>query len=169
MRKTIISGVYRGKIEKSKKEEQEFGRGKKDFVICGDCNAVYYQKSWHHGFADYKRLNENKQVSFTICPACQMIKDGKFEGKIVIENVPEEYRDDILGNIKNTGEKEYERDPMDRIIGIKNLESKIEVLTTENQLARNIARQIERAYKGVKSEIIWSREESIARIIVKFY
>lgn len=168
MENSIISGKYRNKIEKSKKEEQEFGPGKKDFVICGDCNAVYYQKSWHHGFADYKRLNENKQVSFTICPACQMIRDGKFEGKVVIENVPEEYMDDILRNIKNIGEKEHERDPMDRIIGIKNLETRIEVLTTENQLARNIARQIERAYKGVKSEIIWSKEESTAKIIVTF-
>ncbi len=168
MKDNAVSGTYRKKIEKSKKEEQEFSKGRKDFVVCGDCNAVYYQKSWHHGFADYKHLTENKLVNFAICPACQMIKDNKFEGKVVFENVPEELRDEIVRNVENTGKKEFERDPMDRIITIKNQESRIEVLTTENQLARNIARQAERAYKGCKSEVIWSKEESAAVIIVRF-
>jgi len=166
------------KIPNPKEKEQEYGPGKKDFVVCSDCNAVYYHKSWHHGFTDYKHLTENKAVNFIVCPACQMIKDGKFEGKVVFENVPEELRDEVMRNAENTGKKEFERDPMDRIIRIKNpargearqrrQESRIEVLTTENQLARNIARQVERAYKGCKSEVIWSKEESAAVIIVRF-
>ncbi|MFY9457590.1 MAG: hypothetical protein WAP23_01510 [Candidatus Spechtbacterales bacterium] len=174
MKDNSISGKYRKKIEKPKKEEQEYGPGKKDFVVCSDCNAIYYQKSWHHGFADYKHLDESKPVSFSICPACQMIKDKKFEGKVVIENILSEHKDEILNNIKNTGERAYKRDPMDRIIGIRNYESavkgryNVEVITTENQLARNIARQVERAYGGVKSEITWSKQESVARIVVKF-
>jgi hypothetical protein len=63
---------------------------------------------------------------------------------------------------------------MDRIIGIKNYESRIkgrytiEILTTENQLARNIARQVEKAHKGAKAEVIWSKEESAARIAIRF-
>lgn len=168
MKDNAISGVYRKKIEKHKKEEQEFGPGKRDFVICGDCNAVYYQKSWHHGFADYKHLSENKAINFTICPACQMIKHNKFEGKVIFKNVPTEYKDQISNNIKNTGERAYKRDPMDRIIKSEINGFTIEVLTTENQLARNIARQVERAYKNVKSEVIWSKEESAAVIIVRF-
>jgi len=163
-----ISGKYRKKIERSKKEEQEHGAGKKDFVICEKCNAVYYYKSWKHGFADYKHLNEDKQVNFRVCPACQMIKDKKFEGKVVFESVPSEYKEDILKNIKNTGERAYKRDPMDRIIEVKESRDNIEVTTTENQLARNIARQVERAHKGAKARIQWSQEESVARIVVRF-
>ena len=163
-----ISGVYRKKIERSKKEEQEHGAGKKDFVVCEKCNAVYYYKSWKHGFADYKHLNQNKNIKFEICPACQMIEDKKFEGKVVFENVPNEYKEDILNNIKNTGERAYKRDPMDRIIEMKESGGNVEVTTTENQLARNIARQVERAHKGAKADIRWSKEESVARIVVGF-
>jgi len=168
MKDNTISGAYRKKIQRSKKEEQEYGAGKKDFVVCQICNALYYYKSWHHGFADYKHLNEDKQVNFTVCPACQMIKDKKFEGKVVFENVPEEYREDIRNNIKNTGERAYKRDPMDRIIAVKESGGNIEVTTTENQLARNIARQVERAHKGAKADIRWSKEESVARMRVRF-
>ena len=163
-----ISGKYRKKIERSNKEEQEHGAGKKDFVLCQNCNAVYYYKSWKHGFADYKHLNQNKKIKFETCPACRMIEDKKFEGKVVFKSVPKEYKKDILNNIKNTGERAYKRDPMDRIIEVKESGGNIEVTTTENQLARNIARQVERAYKGTKARIQWSREESVVMIMVTF-
>lgn len=168
MKDNSVSGKYRKKIERSKKEEQEYGPGKKDFVVCSDCDAVYYQKSWHHGFAEYRHIRESKQVTFTICPACQMIKDGQYEGSVVFKNVPVEHKEEILRNIKNTGERAYKRDPMDRIISVKENNGDIEVLTTENQLARIIARQVAQAHKNAKSDIIWSKEESAARIEVKF-
>ena len=169
----MIFGKYRKKIERSKKEEQEFGPGKKNIAICKKCEAVYFYKSWHHKLEDYKHLSEDKSVNFVLCPSCQMIEDDKFEGQVVMENVPEEYKDDILANIKNTGERAYKRDPMDRIIKVSCQFSvvsryNIEVLTTENQLARNIARQVEKAHKGAKAEVIWSKEESAARIAIRF-
>ena len=168
MKNNNVSGKYRKKIERSKKEEGEYGAGKKDFGICEKCNAVYYYKSWKHGFSNYKHLNENKSINFITCPACKMIKDKKFEGKVIFENVPKEYREEILNNIKNTGERAYKRDPMDRVIEVSEPGDNIEVTTTENQLARNIARQIERAHKGAKADIKWSKEESTARIVVRF-
>jgi len=168
MRGNNISGKYRKKIERSKKEEQEYGAGKKDFVVCEKCNAVYYYKSWKHGFADYKHLNQNKNIQFEVCPACRMIKDKKFEGKVVVENVPSEHKEEIVRNIKNTGERAYKRDPMDRIISVKKNGNNIEVLTTENQLARIIARQVTSAYKNAKSDIVWSKEEDVVRVVVRF-
>jgi len=163
-----VSGKYRGKIERSRKEEQEFGPGKRDITICKDCSAVYYYKSWHHGLGKYKHLSEEKAVDFTLCPACGMIKEGKFEGRVVFESVPSKYSKDILNNIKNTGERAYKRDVLDRIISIKKKGNSIEVLTTENQLARNIARQVARALKGAETDITWSREESNVSVVVRF-
>jgi len=163
-----ISGKYRKKIERSRKEEQEFGPGKKDIVMCKKCDAVYYYKSWHHGLAEYQSLSEDKRVDFALCPACQMIEDNTFEGRVIFKNVPAMYKDTILANIKNTGERAYTRDPMDRIIKIIDTGDTVEVLTTENQLARNIARQVERAFKGAKTDTSWSKEESGARVVVVF-
>ncbi len=180
----LIFSKFRKNVEKSRREEQEFRPGKKDVAICKKCDAVYFHKSWHHKLEDYKQLSEEKAVNFLLCPACKMLEDNKFEGQVIIENVPEEYKDDVSANIKNTGERAYKRDPMDRVSSIKyspyggspsgrqvssdKSKYNIEVLTTENQLARNIARQIEKAFKGTKTDVRWSKEESVARIVVRF-
>lgn len=161
-------GKFHAGIEKSKSEEQEYGPGKKSITLCKKCEAAYYKKSWHHGIEDYKNLREDNRVIFAVCPACQMIADRKFEGELILENVPGGYKEEILRNIKNTGTQAYEKDPMDRIIAIREEGGRVQVQTTENQLARNIARQIERAYKNAKVETRWSKAESIVRLRVTF-
>ena len=97
-----------------------------------------------------------------------MKKNKNFERQVVFHNNPEKYKEEIISNIKNTGERAYKRDPLDRIISIKKTGDRVEVLTTENQLARNIARQVTRAHKNFQSDISWSKNESVARIVVKF-
>ena len=161
-------GKFHAGIERSVKQEQEYGLGKKNIVLCKKCEAVYFNKSWHHGLEEYKNLREDNRVVFVMCPACQMIADHLFEGEVIIENVPETLKDEVVRNIKNTGAIAEERDPMDRIIRIKNLESRIEVTTTENQLARAIAREVAQAYKGATVETRWSKEESVTRLKVTF-
>lgn len=155
-------------IERSKKEEQEYGPGKKNIVICEDCGTVYYNKSWHHNLLDYKHLSEDKRVNFVLCPACRMIKEGKFEGRVTFRKVPKDYKKEILNNIRNTGDRAYKRDPMDRIISIKDKGGFIEVLTTENQLAVNIARQVKRAFKKFDIDISWSKDESVVEVRANF-
>lgn len=155
-------------IERSKKEEQEYGPGRKDITFCEDCDAVYYNKSWHHKLRDYKYINEDKRVNFAVCPVCQMIREGKFEGKVTFQNVPKDYKKEIINNIRNTGERAYKRDPLDRIISVKDEGRIIEVLTTENQLAVNIARQVKRAFKKFDVDISWSKDESVVRVEANF-
>lgn len=162
------TGKFHAGVEKSPKEEQEYGPGKKNIVLCKNCEAVYANKSWHHGLQEYKNIREDARVVFTICPACQMIADHAFEGEVVLENVPGTNRDEVIRNIKNTGALAYERDPMDRVISIKEEGGRIEVKTTENQLARAIAREVAQAYKGATVQTRWSKEESVVRLKVTF-
>ncbi|MBI1888381.1 MAG: hypothetical protein HYS15_00370 [Candidatus Spechtbacteria bacterium] len=165
------SGKFHAGIEKTTKEEQEYPHAKKGIFACKICDAVYYSKSWHHKREAFQKLNSLKDVDmkFFVCPACQMLNDGTFEGEIIIENSPQDSQGDVLRNIKNTGQKEYERDPMDRILKIEERPGHIRVLTSENQLARNIARQIERAYKKrARLKILLSKEDDLIRIVIRF-
>ncbi len=153
---------------KSKKEESEFGKGKKDILICKKCNAVYYYKSWHHRLDDYPYLSEKKNLKFVLCPACQMIKDKKYEGELIIENISQKARKEIINTVKNMGEEAFRRDPQDRIISIKEVNGnskKIRILTTENQLAVRIGKKIKRTFKG-RISVKYSKKESTARVKV---
>ena len=159
---------YPSHFPKSRKEESEFGEGKKDILICKKCNAVYWYKSWHHRLDDYPYLSEKKNLKFVLCPACQMIKEKKYEGELIVENVSPKVRKEIINTVKNMGEEAFRRDPQDRIISIKesNGNSKrIRILTTENQLAVRIGKKIARTFKG-KLNIRYSKKESTARIKV---
>jgi NMD protein affecting ribosome stability and mRNA decay len=153
---------------KSKKESQEFGKGKKDILICRKCNAVYWYKSWHHSLDDYPELKEEKGIKFVFCPACRMIKEGKYEGELILENVPGEKKEEIENLINNFGELAYQNDPMDRIISIEEIaKGMIRVLSTENQMIKRLAKKLKRTYKG-KINIVHSKKESVVRVRVVF-
>lgn len=161
-------GKFHAGVERPVKEEQEYGSGKKSITLCKKCEAAYYKKSWHHDIMEYKNLREDNRVTFTVCPACKMIANQKFEGEVILENVPGACMDEVIRNIKNTGALAYERDPMERLISIKNKGERIEVQTTENQLARAVAREVAQAFKGATVQTRWSKEESVVRLKVTF-
>jgi len=163
-----IRGKFTLRRPKSRKEEAEFGPGKIDYIICPQCGCVYFDKSWHHSLEqDFKRLKETKNIQFRICPACQMIKDKKYEGEITLEAVPKEFEEDIKNLAKNYGKRAIEADPMDRIIKITQEKEKIRILTTENQLAVRIAKKIKQSFGG-EIKISYSHQEDTVRIKVRF-
>ncbi|MEA2113485.1 MAG: BCAM0308 family protein [Patescibacteria group bacterium] len=163
-------GSCQPRVPKPRKEEAEFGPGKVNIIICKDCGAVYFYKSWHHYLEKHKKLFKDKPIKSAVCPACQMIRDKMFEGQIILKNMPADKKNEILESIQNIGKRAFKRDPMDRIISVKEKNGEIEILTTENQLAVSIAKQIKRAFKGEKAElkISWSHQESVVRVILNF-
>jgi NMD protein affecting ribosome stability and mRNA decay len=156
----------------SKKEEQEFGPGKKGFVMCPDCNAAYYNKSWHHGLEGAVRdqLPEefaDHDVTFETCPVCKMKKDGTYEGEVIIKlgKPAEEYKEEILKAIRNSDDQAQDRDVMDAVLKIDDRGSEIRVYTSENQLAVKIGKKLDSAFKGGRLEIKYSEGEDTARVI----
>jgi NAD-dependent SIR2 family protein deacetylase len=181
-----IQGKFRPRRPKSRKEEQEFGPGKIDVLICPHCRSVYYGKSW-------KRKLKNlrfKQIKLELCPACQMIKDKKFEGELILENIPERFKEEIKRLIKNFGKRASLIDPQDRIISVEEKKIKrptaqrkrgaksrkefekaidLRILTTENQLAQRLAKKIKETFGGkLKPSISHSHQESTTRIKISF-
>ncbi|MEX2007970.1 MAG: hypothetical protein WD850_00485 [Candidatus Spechtbacterales bacterium] len=161
-------GNFRGKLPRPKKDEQEFGPGKKDLVMCPDCNAVYYDKSWHHSLANYDRLQNEKQLRFEICPADRMRRDHLFEGEVVLENIPRHERDDVMGLLERVSGRAYERDPLDRILSQETAGGTLTIRTSENQLALNLAKQVHRAYKATEMKSMLSEKESPIRVRVRW-
>lgn len=148
-------------MPRPQKAQAEFGRGRSGFIVCQTCKAVYHKKSWHHGFPQGDR--GDKLIRFELCPACRMIHNKMFEGQVIIENVPREKREDIAARIKNVGERARIDDVLARIIKITRQGKNIEVLTTENQLAHMIARQVQELLRG-KIDIRFSEDESVVRV-----
>jgi len=161
MKKMFEKSSWR--FPKSKKEEAEFGNKKKSILVCKECDAFYWQRSWRHGLDGYENFSKGKKVKSVICPACQMIKDGKYEGEVIIENLAETKKEEVENLINNFSEVAFDKDPMDRIIFVETIaKGMLRILTTENQMAQRLAKKIQKTFKG-KIFLIHSRKESTLR------
>jgi NMD protein affecting ribosome stability and mRNA decay len=84
-----------------------------------------------------------------VCPACRKISDN-YEGGIVnLEGeFLENHKDEILNIIRNVKEVEMKARPLEKIIGIVDNGSMVEIKTTYEHLARRLGEAIHKAYKG---------------------
>ncbi|MBI2639859.1 MAG: hypothetical protein HYW90_03145 [Candidatus Sungbacteria bacterium] len=166
--------------QKSRHAQQEFGPGRREYIICPDGGEAYFHKSWHHSLVDFsargampagplrrsfseasrrgsafggKHLSGDKKLSFKLCPFHQMVKNKQYEGEVVIENVPVKNRQELVRLIERSGEHGYRRDPMDRIIKIETKGDSLRVETSENQLAQKIANKIRDRFKKTNQEV----------------
>ena len=160
---------YDIKIISSRVAEHEFPKGKTGLIFCKDCNAVYYKKSWHRSLRAYKNLREDLAVTFSRCPACEMVKNKQFEGEIIIKNVPEKNSNDLIHLIEAFCHRAYERDPMDRLINLEKTKDGFIVKTTENQLAVKLAKKIKETFKKVDYKISYSSSPSDVTYIVLIF
>jgi hypothetical protein len=161
MKKMFQKSSWR--FPKSKKKEAEFNKGKKSILACRECGAFYWHKSWRHNLIDHQDFSKGKEVKLIVCPACQMIEDGKYEGEIIIENLAERKKEEVENLINNFSEIAFDKDPMDRIISIETIaKGMLRILTTENQMAQQLAKKIKKTFKG-KISFIHSRKESTLR------
>jgi NMD protein affecting ribosome stability and mRNA decay len=150
-------------------EEHEIPKGKSGLIFCKECEAVYYKKSWHHNLKDYKKLKENLPVKFSLCPACQMIKNRQFEGEIIVKNIPGKIKNDLINLAKTFCRRAFEVDPMDRLIAVKEAKEGLRITTTENQLAVRLAKKIKQTFKKVEMKISYSPAPSdVVYIVVEF-
>ena len=137
-------------------EKHEIPKGKLGLILCPECNAAYYKKSWHHNLRYYKNLRENLPVKFAVCPACKMIKNRQFEGEIIIENAPAENYNELINLIKSFCRRAYGKDSQHRLIEMKNIKEGIRIAVTENQLAVKLAKKIKDTFKKVDYKVSYS-------------
>jgi len=150
------------------KDREEFGPGKKDLIICKECKAVYYYKSWHHKIEDYPQLKPSKKINFSLCPACKMIKSKNYEGEITVKNFPEDKKEELKNLIENFGRRAWEKDSQHRVSSIKEDKNNLIVHTTENQLAQRLGEKINEVF-GKKNKVKISHSgEDVIRVEIVF-
>ncbi len=172
------SSYRKAKLFKSQHEFEEFGKGKQGLVVCEKCQAVYYKKHWHHKLAtlnapEIRGLSKEKKktppINFVLCPACQMIKNRQYEGEIIIKNIPERLAVELENFVKGYCRRAYQRDPLDRLIGIKKSGNNWTVTVTENELANKLGKKIQTLFNNVKTRTSFMPEPSdVAKVVVEF-
>ncbi len=155
-----------------KSDEREFGLAKNEFIVCKDCKAVYFKKSWRHSLdEDIKHLEKNyhkKKIEFKLCPTCRMKKEKIYEGELILKNIPISKEKDALNLIKNMDYEAQRRDPLDRILWQEKSEGEIRFYISENQLTVLMGKKLKESLgnKG-KLNIIHSNQSPV-RVKLEF-
>lgn len=159
---------------KPKSDEQEFGLAENEYIMCGDCGAVYFDKSWHHSISeDSAHLKEKnlykKDLGFKICPPCRMKKDKIYEGELILINIPEEKSRYLMNLIGNLNEEAQKRDFMDRILWREENGNEARLYLSENQLTVFMGRKVEEAFKNAGKLSISHNPEGPVRVKWEFH
>jgi hypothetical protein len=141
---------------------------KANILLCKECNAAYWFKSWHHSLDDFPKLKEEKNLKMVVCPSCKMKEDGKYEGELILENIPQEKSEEIKNLVVGFGDISFKNDPMARTLTIDEIaRGMIKLTVTQSQMINQLAKKIKKAYKG-KVNFINSKRDDVVRIRVVF-
>jgi hypothetical protein len=166
--KSQLSGTFQNQARRARMiSPKTLGRGA---ARCSSCGAVYFDKHWHT-CADTKCRLKAIGGSERLCDECRLktkvigSRDSDYAGEVVIEGLKdptEKY--EVRRLAERVGKRAVSRDPEDRIVSVSETGGKLVVRTSENQLAVSIGKQIDRARKGGKLEIAWSKVDKMVRV-----
>ena len=126
-------------------------------VRCPDCGVIYSGGRWNWGLAPEGAQEQR-------CPACQRVHDRYPAGYVVLKGeFLAGHRDEVLQLARNREAKEKAEHPLERIMGIEDVEGGVQITTTDTHLARDIGEAVHSAYKG-DLEYHYNMEQNLLRV-----
>jgi NMD protein affecting ribosome stability and mRNA decay len=126
---------------------------------CPSCSAVMVKGSWISREQAKARRRPVLSTSKSKCPACRQLEDRYAQG--VVELRGQEWKKnsgEVLRTIEKAELIERNRNDQERILWIENGRGSTRIYTTLPELARHIARTLEKSFKG-RAEYERSTEE----------
>lgn len=127
-------------------------------ATCKGCGIVYHNKRWQ-----VERMAGGATCE-VLCPACQRVEDHNPGGVVTLSGpYLAVHKEEILNAIRQQEAKSRGKNPIGRIMEIKDDHGQITVTTTEDKLAQKLGREI---YKSQKGELHykWSHDLRMVRV-----
>jgi hypothetical protein len=123
---------------------------------CRRCHASRQagRWSWKEAPADAERV---------LCPACKRLEDDFPAGYVTLRGeFLAAHREEVLNLVMARAERARQEHPLQRIIGMQDVDRGVLVTTTDGHLARGIGVALRDAFKG-ELDLSFSKEENLVR------
>jgi len=133
--------------------------GKPDGSVCKGCGITYRNKRWQlESIAPEERSGE------VLCPACERIQGEHPAGVVTLSgDYLAQHKEEILNSLKQHEAKHRQKNPLGRIMEIKEEDGQIIITTTDDKLAQKIGRELFKAQKG-ELHYQWSHDLNMVRV-----
>jgi NMD protein affecting ribosome stability and mRNA decay len=136
----------------------------KEVSYCRKCGLIYHQKRWVMNQEELERVKGDPSAVKITCPACQKMQDNVPGGYLTLSgDYLLKHESEILELIKNTEEKSRNKNPLGRIMEIRQENNVLTILTTEDKIAQKLGRDIYKAHSG-ELHYQWSHTEKYVRV-----
>lgn len=131
--------------------------------VCPICHVISKKKRWYVD-EDESAALVRSGATLRRCPACCKIADGFPSGVLMLRGAFLKFhRDELLKIARNEERRARGINPLERIMGIRDGDRYVELLTTDGKLAQRIGREIRKAYQGTVS-FKWSEDADLIRV-----
>jgi NMD protein affecting ribosome stability and mRNA decay len=138
-------------------------KGAPEVGVCPECHAISRKKRWYADEAEYAVLARSG-AALRRCPACRKIADAFPSGVVTLRGrFLRAHRDEILTVARNEERRARGINPLERIMGLRESDGELEILTTDEKLAQRIGREIRKAFRGTVA-YKWSEDASLLRV-----
>jgi NMD protein affecting ribosome stability and mRNA decay len=154
------------KGQRAGRNQQAFIQPKQD-AFCTSCGALYHNKRWYVDDSELRKAGADDALQRVKCPACLMIEQGTPAAVVTLSgHYLQKHKNAILDAVRNTEEHSRLKNPLGRIMEIKQERDEISITTTEDKLAQKLGREIHKAHSG-DLRYRWGREENFVRVFWK--
>ncbi len=153
-----------GQMNTRSKDDLLPQKGLKEVAVCKECMALYLNNRWYSSEEGLPKLSTDMVRNEALCSACQRVRDNNPAGVATFTgDYLAEHEREILSTIKKVGERVSAKNPLARIMEIRQGEKVLIVFTTADKLAQKLGREIYKAHNGLL-EFQWSREDNFVRV-----
>lgn len=130
-----------------------------DGSVCKGCGIVYRNKRWQ--LENVPRAEQGEEI---LCPACQRIQGDRPAGVVTLSGpYLAQHKEEILNSLKQHEAKHRDKNPLGRIMQIKEEDGQLIITTTDDKLAQKIGREIYKSQKG-ELQYQWSHDQRMVRV-----
>ncbi len=136
----------------------------KEPAVCQTCQAIYRQKRWQLDPMLAARLTHDPAAHWVTCPACQKAAGHYPEGILTLRgSYLWNHEEEIRRILTNTADRIGLRNPLERVIRIDRREESLVIETTDNKLAEQLGRTLQKAHSG-ELQIDWQGSPVVCRV-----
>lgn len=151
------------KGQRAARNAQAYIQPKQD-ALCTSCGALYHNKRWYTDDSELRKAGGDANLLKVKCPACLMIQQGTPAAIVTLSgHYLKKHKNAILDAVRNTEEHSRQKNPLGRIMEIRQDQDQISITTTEDKLAQKLGREIHKAHSG-DLRYRWGREENFVRV-----
>ena len=155
--KVIYRGRRRPAFHRGRIEAEPGSAAVREHSICRLCGSVYAHKAWRS--VQLAQGTPVSGVNWTGCPACRKLLAGEGKGRVLIRGIPDEARLQLVQRrIRNVAARARFTQPERRLVRMKARGLELDVVTTSQELAHRIGREIDKAF-GAHTTYSWSGRE----------